>query len=382
MDPFTHSLVGLTSAKTGLERLSPYAIPVCLLAANAPDVDVIAAVGGRWAALHYHRGITHSMVGTIAFGILIPSIFCLIDRLAARIRRRAAQARYGGLLVASLIASATHPLMDWTNNYGIRLLLPWNARWFYGDLVFIIDPYIWLVVGGALFLLTSNTRAKLIVWSIIGALTTFFILAASSGAVRGGGTLRPARVIWVAGLAVIVITRVMKVDKPRSRRVAIASLIFVVLYWTALAWQHRIAYGRGVETARQIATERGERFIRSAAMPVAANPFRWLNVAETDAAMYRFVVSSAWDVPAADSRLALERFEKPTGRNQELVARASQDPRARILLEFARFPFERLEDADCVSQTLVEFADLRYTEPQPRARGNFALTVPVECDSR
>ena len=35
--------------------------------------------------------------------------------------------------------------MDWTNNYGMRFLLPWDSRWFYGDLVFIIDPYLWIL---------------------------------------------------------------------------------------------------------------------------------------------------------------------------------------------------------------------------------------------
>ncbi len=41
MDPFTHTLVGLTAAKAGLERLSPLATTVCMLAANSPDSDVV-----------------------------------------------------------------------------------------------------------------------------------------------------------------------------------------------------------------------------------------------------------------------------------------------------------------------------------------------------
>ena len=65
-----------------------------------------------------------------------------------------------GLLVASLIATATHPIMDWTNNYGVRFLLPWNPRWFYGDFVFIIDPFIWIVLGGAAFVLTAKTKSS------------------------------------------------------------------------------------------------------------------------------------------------------------------------------------------------------------------------------
>src|SRR2546422_8709193 len=178
MDGLTHSLVGLASAKAGLERLSPYTAAVSILAANAPDIDVVTAVGGRWTALHYHRGITHSIVGTLALAVLIPSLFYLIDRLVGRVRGRPKRIRYRGLLLASLIAAATHPLMDWTNNYGVRPLLPWNGKWFYGDLVFIIDPYIWLILGGAAFLLTSNCRLKILGWSVLGIALTLLILLA------------------------------------------------------------------------------------------------------------------------------------------------------------------------------------------------------------
>src|SRR5438128_1641851 len=94
-----------------------------------------------------HRGLTHSIVGTFVLCMLIPTVFWLGGRLIARPRDRKSSIRYRGLLLASLIAAATHPLMDWTNNYGIRLMLPWSSKWFYGDLMFIIDPYFWLIVG-------------------------------------------------------------------------------------------------------------------------------------------------------------------------------------------------------------------------------------------
>ena len=73
MDNLAHSLVGLTIAKAGLERLSPGATTVCILAANAPDIDVVTGFfGGRWSLLHYHRGITHSIVGTLMLSLLTP----------------------------------------------------------------------------------------------------------------------------------------------------------------------------------------------------------------------------------------------------------------------------------------------------------------------
>ena len=391
MDGLTHSLVGLTAAKAGLERLSPYAAVVCILSANAPDVDAVTILGGRWTALHYHRGITHSIVGTLALGVLIPSFFYLLERSVARIRRRPKRIRYRGLLIASLIAAATHPLMDWTNNYGVRPLLPWDGRWFYGDLVFIVDPYIWLVLGGTVFLLTSNRRRKNIVWAIIAGVTTLLVLLTSSQRAPGGGNLAPMRIIWIAGILLFVLARLVKFENRLGRSIAVAALAAVVLYWGALSWEHHVAYHNAVRLADQLAAQRGEHFMRAAAMPTVANPFRWLCVAETDRAMYRFFVhagvgssgldssglTTERDLP--DSAAEIERFEKPSGRDEQFVGLAARDPRAQILLGFARFPIERVADENCIERTLVQFADLRYTKPGGPARGNFALDVPVEC---
>src|SRR5437870_9374053 len=111
MDNLAHSLVGLAAAKAGLERLSPSATAACILAANAADTDFISVFfGGRWTLLQNHRGITHSIAGTLVLGILIPTMFWMGDQVIAGLRKRKPLIRYRGLLLASVIASATHPL--------------------------------------------------------------------------------------------------------------------------------------------------------------------------------------------------------------------------------------------------------------------------------
>ncbi|MDX6306207.1 MAG: inner membrane protein [Blastocatellia bacterium] len=381
MDGLTHSLVGLTSAKAGLERLSPYTAAACILSANAPDIDVVSGFfGGRWVLLQHHRGITHSIVGTLALGILIPSILFGVERVVARWRNQRPKIRYRGLLVASLIAAATHPLMDWTNNYGVRPLLPWDGRWFYGDLVFIVDPYLILVLGGAAFLLTSDRRWKTVIWSLVALIFTIIILRVSPQRAAGVHGLNVARTIWLSGVAVVLFARSIGVEKRLGRLLAWGALSFVLVYWGALAWAHRAAYHDAEVRANAIALQRSERFVRAAAMPTAANPFQWQCVAETDRAIYRFFVvlgDQASDADANGDAPPIERYEKPTGQAERLVAEASRDPRAQILLGFARFPIARV-DGDCPGQALVQFADLRYTEPGA-SRGNFSLTVPVEC---
>jgi len=389
MDNLAHSLVGLTAAKAGLERLSPSATAVCIVAANAPDIDIVSLLfGGRWSFMQNHRGLTHSIAGTFVLGLLIPTFFWIGDHLIASLRNRRPVIGYRGLLAASLIAAATHPLMDWTNNYGIRLMMPWSTKWFYGDLMFIIDPYFWLIVGAAAFLLTSEGISKLIAWSILAMIVSLIVFLASS---ERSGLVHPntVRAIWFAAILLIALARRACFGVRFGRGLALGSFAVVLLYWGFLGWAHSRAYAQAISIANQLASEQEERVIQSAAMPMAADPFRWLCVVETNQAMYRFSIN------LNDNRLVNEaisangiglsgvkRYPKPVNSQNELVSVAEHDPRAQIFLGFARFPLARAKDDNCIGQTLVQFADLRYTEPGAQPRGTFSLEVPVECPQK
>src|SRR5215471_8252933 len=190
MDNLTHSLVGLAAAKAGLDRLSPYSTTVCLLAANAPDIDSASGFfGDRWTVLQHHRGITHSILGTFLLALIVPALVFALAKLVSRRRTQPAPARFRGLLIASAISIVTHPLLDWTNNYGVRPLLPWSGKWFYGDLAFVVDPYIWLVLGGAVFLLTSKRWTQIGLWTVIGAISTPLVLLATLPRISEGAAL-------------------------------------------------------------------------------------------------------------------------------------------------------------------------------------------------
>ena len=378
MDNLAHSLVGLTSAKAGLERLSPYATTVCVISANAADADFVSLLfGDRWTLLQHHRGITHSVVGTIAIGLMIPAIAYAIERIISSIRKRTPRIRFRGLLLASVVAATTHPLMDWTNNYGVRPLLPWSGHWFYGDLVFIADPYIWLVLGTVAFLLTSDTKRKMFGWSMIGLIATIVIGLASSQRGPEGNALRIAMAVWLVGIALAILLRRLQVLRGMGQRSAIAALAIVAVYWGVLAIAHRAAFANAAAIANNIAASRGEQVMRVAAMPTVATPFRWQSVAETDRGIYRYVVTTG----EASTVGNFARFGKPTGADAQLASLAEHDRRAQALLGFARFPLARLEGDNCIGQALVQFADLRYTEPGA-ARGNFSVNIPVDCPSR
>ena len=372
MDNLTHSLVGLTAAKAGLEKLSPGATTLCVLAANAPDSDIVVlAFGDRWTFLHHHRGITHAIVGVICLAIVLPLIFYGVDRLWSRYKDQPPKTNLKGLLIASFIASATHPLLDWTNNYGIRWFLPWSQKWSYGDFVFIVDPYLWLILGGAAFLLTARTRFLKVIWAIVAAVLTLLVV----GSPRSGGLPYPRliAVAWIAMLVAFIVLMVKGAGERWGKRIAFVAIAIALCYWSLLAFAHSRAVMRGNEEAAKMATANGETIGRLAAMPRLANPFHWDCAFETDRAMYRFDFSllrtDAWN-PV--------RYDKPGPELREVVDYVSEQRSAQIFLNFARFPVMKLADPACTTSTFVQLADLRYTEPG-RSRGTFALDLPIDC---
>jgi inner membrane protein len=374
MDNLTHSLVGLTAARAGLERLSPGATALCVLAANSPDCDVaIRFFGDNWTLLQHHRGITHAIVGIVVLSLLLPLICYGVDRLWARFRRQAPRVKLRGLMIASLIATATHPLFDWTNNYGIRFFLPWSQKWSYGDLVFIVDPYLWLILGGVSFLLSAKTIGGKLIWGVLAAAITFALLANP----RGGNLSNPRLVvgIWIGAIIILVVLFAIGAGPRWGNKIAFAGIFLVLVYWGLLGFAHSRAVANGHEIATRLMTPRGETVSRLAAMPTLADPLNWDCVFETDRATYRFRLFLMGDINPS-SRVV--RYEKPSGELAEVMQSVSQQRPAKVFLGFARFPVAQLADPNCTTQTLVQLADLRYTEPG-RSRGNFALELPVDC---
>ncbi|HEX6046984.1 MAG TPA: metal-dependent hydrolase [Pyrinomonadaceae bacterium] len=374
MDNLTHSLVGLTAARAGLERLSPGATVLCVIAASSPDCDVALLLGGdRWTFLQHHRGITHAIVGVAVLALLLPVIFYGVDRMWARFRNQAPRTNFRGLLIASLIVTATHPLLDWTNNYGIRFFLPWSPKWSYGDLVFIVDPYLWLILGGAAFLLSSKTKSGKVIWGVLAAVLTFLIVASP----RSGDLWYPRFVnsVWIASIVILVVLSVIGAGRRFGNKIAFAAIGLALVYWCFLGYAHSRALVNGQLIAEGIIAEKGETVRRLAAMPTLASPLHWDCVFETDSATYRFRLRLLSDnFPA--SRVV--RYEKPSGELAELLETVSQQRPAQVFLGFARFPVAQLADPHCTTQTLVQLADLRYTEPG-RTRGSFGLELPVDC---
>ena len=143
MDNFTHSLAGALIGRMGARRLTPRAMPALILAANLPDIDSFVAPWFGVSARTFHRGFTHGIGGMVVMPFVAAALIVLWDKLMPG---KDGPLRLGGLLLACFLATLSHPLLDLTNTYGVRLLEPFSHRWFYGDSLFIVDPWIWIAV--------------------------------------------------------------------------------------------------------------------------------------------------------------------------------------------------------------------------------------------
>jgi inner membrane protein len=108
-----------------------------VLAANAPDFDAVSWFGGAPTYIHWHRNITHSLIAVPFMALLSVAIV----RWAGR-----KEVRWLAAFLIAMVAVASHLILDLTNTYGVRLLLPFSGRWFHWDLTPIIDLVIWAVL--------------------------------------------------------------------------------------------------------------------------------------------------------------------------------------------------------------------------------------------
>ncbi|WP_379550687.1 metal-dependent hydrolase [Qipengyuania sp. DGS5-3] len=182
MDNLTHSLVGALLGQTGLKKKTGLAMPALIIGANLPDVDAACFF---WLEgeehLGFRRGITHGPPAIVFLPLVLAALLWGWDRWQASRGKRPESRRpvsFKWLYILSFVGCLSHPALDWLNVYGIRLLEPFSSQWFYGDTLFIIDIWLWLLFGFATWL--SLRREK-----------------------RGGDWQRPATMALALGLAYI-----------------------------------------------------------------------------------------------------------------------------------------------------------------------------------
>jgi inner membrane protein len=149
LDNLTHSLLGAALAEVALPRATvapPRRLFVVsgVLAANLPDLDLVytGITPPPLGYLLHHRGHTHTLVGLVVQAAVLGLVYWLIP--AVRRLPPAHRARLWMLISAALLS---HLLLDAGNSYGVHPFFPFDSRWYYGDAVFILEPWLWFLLG-------------------------------------------------------------------------------------------------------------------------------------------------------------------------------------------------------------------------------------------
>lgn len=303
MDPITHTLTGLALSRAGLNRYSAYATPVLMLAANAPDCDIVTAPWGAVNYLHYHRHITHAF-------LTIP----LMALLAVLVVRPFARKAFDWKLTygVALVGAASHPLLDWMNAYGIRFFLPFSGKWYALSVSSLTD--FWIL--GMLLLAAVAPWFSRLVSSEIGA---------RPGSGRG----------W-----------------------AITALCFLALCGAgrymfrerALAVLNARLYG-GLEP------------VRVEALPGPLNPLRWQGLAETGPFYSVFDVNLLDEFDPTSGRVFYK--PEPDARQTAAAEAARKTDAFRAFLDFSQYPYWRFTAVEQPENgILVEVMDLRFGTPE------------------
>jgi inner membrane protein len=309
-------------AESGLKRLTPLAASTLIIAANLPDLDGACYLHSADLAFAFRRGWTHGVLAIVLLPVVLTAVMTAFDRHVRRRRSpRDLPARPRALLALSLIGVLSHPFLDWLNNYGIRLLMPFSDRWFYGDALFVVDPWIWLVLGGAVMLGSTTHKPGIVTWVVIGVGTT--LLLVFNPLVAGW-----ARLSWLVSIGAWLAARVWVQERHRPR-IAAAALLLAAAYIGLMIGGSRLAERQ----IRGLAHRRGWAPSQVAAMPVPTEPFRRTVIVVTPG-QYLFVAVNWLSGPAPD----VEPTVFLRGTHDPIVEAALAAPFVQGVRRWLRFP--------------------------------------------
>lgn len=299
MDNITHSLTGLALARAGINRLSPRATLMLIISANIPDIDIVASARGSLAYLEAHRGYTHSI-------LFLPLMAALSVLAAALFGWRRLPWMKAWLICC--VGVGSHLLLDWTNSFGVRLLLPFSSKWFHLDLNGLYDIWILIVLGLAA------------IWPLFSGM----------------------------------VSREIGARQPGGHTSGIAALCFFLLFDFTRATLHDRAVSQ-----LQARLYDGQIPVRAAALPDSFSPLRWQGIVETSQAYRTLRVDTLEELDLASAEI----FYKPEVTQAIENAKASEP--FRYCVYFFRFPVWSEQPVITTNgdDRRIELTDLRFGVP-------------------
>jgi inner membrane protein len=302
MDPLTHTATGLFLSRAGLNRWTPSATAILILAANIPDCDIVAALRGSASYLVWHRHITHSLIAMPVMALLSVALVRVVFRR---------QVQWKGAFAAALIAVASHLLLDLTNTYGIRLLLPFSSQWSRLDIAPLPDIVVWIILG-------------------LGIAGPF--LSRLVGSEISSGSMRV---------------------RSYGRGGAIFALTAFALYDGGRALLHSRATGMLESRLYQ-----GVAPSRVAATPTSGNPLRWGGIVETPGFYAYLTIDLTQEFDPTRAFI----LQKPEA--SPAMAAAARTEAFQAFQQWTQFPLWRVWPSEKMEDgKLVEAFDLRFGSP-------------------
>ena len=283
MDNVCHSLMGAALGKAGLARRTTLGMSTLVIANNLPDVDV-AVFATNTLVMSFRRGWTHGVLAQAVLPLALAGAMLGYDRFVVQRRSGAPPpAKAGELALLAYIGVLAHVYMDFLNSYGVRLLMPFSDRWFYGDALYIVDPWLYLALGTGWWL--ASRRAE-----------------------RGAAdAAKPARI----------------------------GVLLALVYMGVMFGSNLLARAEVREGLVRAGLPATTRFMVT---PVVANPFKREVVIDSGG---RYEKGLLWFEPLPHFRPS--GFGIDTHLDDPAVLPALQTPLARAFLAWSRFPFAAVE---------------------------------------
>ncbi|WP_141621881.1 metal-dependent hydrolase [Myxococcus sp. AB036A] len=361
MDNLAHSLVGAWMAEAGLKRTTPLATATLVIGANLPDVDGFVTLAGSDASLYWRRGWTHGVLALALWPFVLTGLMLLWDRYVRRRRQPdLPPARFGPLLMLSTLSVLSHPALDWLNTYGVRLLMPFDGTWFYGDALFIIDPWVWLLAGAAVIMADARTRRSAAGWVVLGVASTALIMVPAF-------VPWPAKVMWAVGVAAILWLRLRGTHVLSAQRVARVCGVGLLVYLSAIFVGSQVAAPGALEWLRSqnLPVE------RAIAGPLPANPFV-RDIIALGPDRYHFVradflADDAGRFRISDASVPREAQPGP------VIQAALSAPQIRGLANWLRLPTYQVDERP--DGWRVTIRDVRYSRMQSGGLGTAVVVL-------
>jgi inner membrane protein len=306
MDNLCHTLAGAALGKAGLASRTRYGMTTLMVSANLPDIDVAVFLTDT-LPMSFRRGWTHGVLAQVTLPLALAGVVWLIGRRTepADCSRqpaaagRPAEVSFRQLVLLSFIGLYSHIFLDFLNSYGVRLLMPFSNRWFYGDALYIVDPWLWMLFGGG---------------------------------------------VWLA-------SRAAKRGAPRPRCPAQVALALAAVYTLGMLGSN--LWARAV--VRDGLARAGQPDVRFMVTPVLANPLRREVLIDTGA---RYEKGQLWFGPTPHFRPLGYGVDKGFGQREARAALGT--PRALAYLGWSRFPFVVVDRATAPPRLLLN--DYRYSD--------------------